>query len=244
MGWWATLREGRNLRPNITAPTNAPVPPRMSEAIREWMNVAFSGDVPAEREAAALAALRADPTRTIQELRALYEQTPHQDHSMRWALVYAAGQLDERAAIGFLEDVLRAPIPPERSRDIHHFSSVVEEVVMRCCAVEALASLAAKGDREALEALLHQLRHPSFSIRATACLSLRELPGVPVSEAQIRERLAPEQSDRVLALRRGSMNEAVVPTEPGARTPLLMPPGTRPGVEPAPSRRRPPRIRN
>jgi hypothetical protein len=77
-----------------------------------------------------------------------------------------------------------------------------------------------------------------------ACLSLRELPGTPVSEAQIREHLAPEQSDRVLALRRASMSEAAVLADAGARVRLSMPPRAQRGEKLLPSRRRAPRIRN
>jgi hypothetical protein len=242
MGWWRRLREGNHLRPDTTAPAAAPMTLNVSGELQNWLQAAFHGPGSADSEVAALARMRRDPVRSAEELRNLYDQAGEQNFALRWALVHAAGQLGEPVTIGFFEQVLRAPIPPERSNDIHHFSSVAEETSLRCRAVDGLASLAAKNDDNALQSLLQQLKHPSFTVRAMACLSLRELPGGPLNEADIRRHLAPEEIDRVLAVRRVSIQEATAPEEPRASRRIRRPPSGEFGVDATRPGRRPPRI--
>lgn len=165
MGWWTKLREGHDLRPDTTAPVAPKTTLKMSGELRAWLQAAFSSPGSTANEAEALARMQEDPVRSAKQLRDVYDQAEEQNYSLRWALVYAAGQLGEPVAISFFDHVLRAPIPPERSDDIHHFSSVAQETSLRCRAVQGLASLAAKNNDEALQSLLRQLGHPSFTVR-------------------------------------------------------------------------------
>jgi hypothetical protein len=145
--------------------------------------------------------------------------------------------------VAFFAEVLRTPIPPERSHDIHHHSTVGEEVGLRIRALQGLATLAARANEAARDRLLEQLNHPSFAVRCMACLALRELPGAPLSDEELRRRLPREDVDRVLALRRASIQEISTPVEVGAHVLPPRPPGGQSGsTEFNHESRRPPRI--
>jgi hypothetical protein len=246
MNWWKNLLEGRRLRPQ----TVALLDPRngrsleMSDSLRGWLAAAFSvGEGTKDREAEALGRLRADPERALAAVASAYEQAPEGDYAGRWALVYAASVLETPASLAFLERVLREPIPPERSNDIHHFSTVAEETSLRCRAIHGIAALASHADDPAVESLLNQLTHPSYTVRVTACQALRELPGRPVADDVIYRRLPAEEADRVFAVRRALVEEMVTPVEARARAAVPRPPGGESGREISRfGERRPPQI--
>src|SRR5215213_4667587 len=121
MGWWAKLREGRGLRPDIVAGREADTTVEMSGDLQAWLQAAFSAPDSVGTEASALARMRENAAQSAKEIRDVYDRAAEQHFALRWALVYAAGRLAEPATISFFESVLGAPIPPERSRDIHRF---------------------------------------------------------------------------------------------------------------------------
>jgi hypothetical protein len=125
-----------------------------------------------------------------------------QDYPDRWALVHIAAELRHRAALPYLRNIVETPIPPERSKDPHSFSTVAEETILRTTAVEGVGELAREQqNRDAAEALWEFLKQPSLSIRRAAVQSLYRSAG---SSKRTRDRIAallPEEQRFLLDLK-------------------------------------------
>ncbi len=91
-----------------------------------------------------------------------------EDYPLRWALVHAASELKHPAALRFLRNLVFSPIPPEKSKDPHSFSTVGEETILRTTAVEGVEYLSEMGVEEAKKTLFDFLELPSISIRRAA----------------------------------------------------------------------------
>jgi len=228
MGWLSGLFGGHGLRPQTVGPveTRDGRVPEVSELLRAWLEAAFSAGEQAEaREAEALRRLRADPARAVADIMAAYERCPATAYALRWALVYCAGRLQSHVSLPFLVRVLQDPIPPEGSQDIHLFSTVAEETSLRCRAIHGIARMVPQAVEQATANLLDQLSHSSQTVRVTACQVLRELPGRPVPDTDIRRRLPPEEADWVLGIRRVSIQGLMTPIEPRKPAARPRPPG-------------------
>jgi hypothetical protein len=94
------------------------------------------------------------------------------DYPLRWALVYAAAQMQHEASIPYFRNLVLTGIPPEQSKVPHSFSTVREETVLRTTAIEGLGQLAAQGNRRAVDALFEALDIPSISVRRAAVQAL------------------------------------------------------------------------
>jgi hypothetical protein len=231
MSWWRALRESRRLRPQTVESIEPGQRLEVSELLRLWLEAAFTeGEGAEQREAEALARLRAGTERALSDIVSAYDQAREDDYALRWALVYGAGQLGIGASLGFLERVLEAEIPPERSNDIHLFSTVAEETSLRCQAVRGISSLASAGNDDARASLLTQLSHASDTVRVIACQVLRGLPGKPVADEEIRRRLPPEDAERVLTIRQISVEELEPLLGGAARVTAPRPPGGESGT--------------
>ena len=117
---------------------------------------------------AALADLKKKANQVIVAIARAEASCPRSDYPRRWALIYAASQLNHNSALTFLRDFIATPIPPERSADPRSFSTVGEETVLRTTAVEGIGRLAGKGNKQALQALIDFLSIQSLSIRRAA----------------------------------------------------------------------------
>jgi hypothetical protein len=231
MNWWRTLRESRRLSPQMVEQVEPDERLQLGEALRSWLEAAFSGGDGAEQlEAQALVRLRGDPDRSLRDIATAHNQAGEDEYLLRWALVYGASQLRVPVSLDFLAGVLDAEIPPERSSDIHH-STVAEETTIRCQAVRGLAGLASGGDARARGSLLSQLSHPSLTVRVIACQAVRDLEQDPVAEAEIRRRLPDEDAERVLNVRRLSVDELEPLLDGTARVRAPRPPGGESGTD-------------
>ena len=90
------------------------------------------------------------------------------DYPFRWALVHTASELKSPASLRFLKNLVFSPIPPEKSKDPHSFSTVAEETILRTTAVEGIENLAKMGNEEAQKTLFNFLELPSISIKRAA----------------------------------------------------------------------------
>ena len=87
------------------------------------------------------------------------------DYPFRWALVHAASELKHPATLKFLRNLVFAPIPPEKSRDPHSFSTIAEETILRTTAVEGVEYLSKAGNEDAQKTLFDFLKVPSLSVK-------------------------------------------------------------------------------
>jgi hypothetical protein len=152
----------------------------------------------------------------VEEISHVYNSAPESDYNLRWSLAYCAGQLEHPAALVFLNSVVWQPIPPERSRDIHHHSTVGEETSIRLRAVEGVERLARRGVEQAQVFLFDYLRSPSFSLRVAATRALLDLPGGENQRARIMDAL-PRGEDFILDIRRVDPRDAMLIPPPTAR---------------------------
>lgn len=136
-----------------------------------------TGDDAEETYRRALKQLQTNADLVAVEIARAENDCGERDYPTRWALVHAAAELRNPAALPFLRSLLARPIPPEQSRDPHSFSTVGEETILRTTAVEGVGYLAAEGSREALDALFEFLKQPSLSIRRAAVQSILSTPG-------------------------------------------------------------------
>lgn len=183
-----------------------PVP--KSEAgslVRDFLrDMNASGDNADEIYAQTLARLREEGAAVAAAFADSYRAAPHDAYPLRWALVYGAARLEHSAASEFLQEVLRSPMPPERSDD-HYFSSVKEESIIRTTAVEGLGRLSAD-DPEAERALIESLSHSTFSVRVAAAQTLLEQDDSADMRDRLRQRL-PVGEEFILDIKRLDVEE-------------------------------------
>jgi len=115
------------------------------------------------------------------------------DYSSRWMLVHAAAELRDERTLPLLANVTLTPIPPERTRAQHGFSTVAEETIIRATAVDAVSALAAEGNEQAADLLFQFLDLPSFSIRRAAVQGLLKSPRGAGFRDRIEESLPSDQ---------------------------------------------------
>ena len=124
-----------------------------------------AGDNAQVRYAAALDAMRAEPEQSVLALAQAEAVCNRTDYPLRWALVYAAAQMNHDAALPYLRNLILTPIPPEQSSAPHSFSTVGKETVLRTTAIEGVGRLAVQGNEAALPALFEFLSIASISVR-------------------------------------------------------------------------------
>jgi hypothetical protein len=147
-----------------------------------------AGDNAEDEYQRALDDLRRQADAVIVEIAREANDCDEGDYPTRWALVHLASELRDPAALPFLRNLVQTPIPPERSKDPHSFSSVAEETIMRTTAVEGVAALAAeRQSKEAAEALWEFLKQPSLSVRRAAVQSIYHAVG---GGKRVRDRIA------------------------------------------------------
>ncbi|MGO8939996.1 MAG: HEAT repeat domain-containing protein [Mycobacterium sp.] len=167
---------------------------RTSAAISNYLRAAVQvGDDAEENYQRALADLRRYPEAATVQLAAAYGSVHAHDYPLRWALVFAAGELKHQSALAFLSYVVETPIPPEPREPSHGFSIVGEETILRTTAIEAIGHLASEGSDEAVDTLLRALKQPSISIRRAAVQALRETKRFRNLRDRIRAELPPDQ---------------------------------------------------
>jgi hypothetical protein len=161
---------------------------RVVALINNLVEAVYSvGDDAEDAYRAALEDLRAVADEAAIALARLESDSDRRNYPRRWALIYAAAQLEHEAVLPFLCQVVLTPIPPEQSANPHSFSTVKEETVLRSTAVEGVGTLAARGNDRARDSLLEFLSMDSISIRRASVQSLLAIDGG--MREQIAERL-------------------------------------------------------
>lgn len=157
------------LQPAITPPT----PSRFINLIDRYLAVmnATGEDVEGEYQAV-LEEMRKDAAEIVIALAKAEQSCDRPDYPLRWALVYAATQLQHEATLPYFRNLLLTPIPPEQSEMPHSFSTVREETILRTTAIEGLGHLAAQGHRRAIDILFEALDISSISVRRAAVQAL------------------------------------------------------------------------
>lgn len=162
----------------------------------------------------ALKAIRKQAEEVIFEIAQAYGHCHQDDYPFRWALVHAAAELQHSAALSFLANLVKTPIPPERSKDPHSFSTVAEETILRTTAVEGVENLLKKkGNEEIVELLFEFLKQPSLSIRRATVQAI-----LTVDEGKKKRKLIagmlPEDQHFLLDIKRTKVEDVPQIKEP------------------------------
>ena len=166
-----------------------------------------SGDEAEANYQSALSALRERPEEAVAAIGATYDSLEEEQYLERWSMVQLLTDLRMSQSVEVLEDVLRQPIPPERSRDpAHGVSTVGEEVMIRTTAVEALVRLLADGDQAAGRSLLEYTRHEAISVRRAAVQGLIA-SGDRTLAQQVEEAVKGTDDEWMLGVRRMDVRE-------------------------------------
>lgn len=169
--------------------------------------MAAGGDSAEDSYQRALAALRERAGDAVTTLGATYESLEEDRYIERWSLVQLLNDLRLRESVAVLTEILRQPIPAERSSDpAHGLSTVGEEVIIRTTAVEALGRLLADGEGQARDALLEQVRHDVVSVRR-AVIQAAVDSGDQRVRAAIVDALTGAPDEWLLGLRRVAVRE-------------------------------------
>jgi hypothetical protein len=155
-----------------------------------------TGEDAEEEYRAAVEELRARAADVVIEIARLEQNCDWSDYPTRWALIYAASELQHPVALPLFRSIVMTPIPPERSADPHSFSTVAEETILRTTAVDAVAQLAQNGDRTAIEQLFDYLSVNSLSVKRAAVQGLLNVKQGENLRSRIEEKLCPD--DRFL----------------------------------------------
>lgn len=115
------------------------------------------------------------------------------DYAKRWSLIHTANELKDRTSLPLLKNIVLTPIPPEKSKDPHSFSTVAEETILRTTAVDGVGYLAEQGDKEALKSLFEFISIPSISIRRAAVHGIMSTSKDKKVREKLKELLPNEQ---------------------------------------------------
>lgn len=174
-----------------------------------------SGDDPEHTYQRSLELLRERVDDVVDAVGAQYDALDEDQYLERWSMIQLLTDLRHPASLRVLEEVLRRPIPPERSPDpAHGLSTVGEEIIIRTTAVEALGRLASEGDPAAKELLLRQVRHEAFSVRRAAVQAIAD-SGDPQLLERVRQELEHGDDQQLLTYRR--LDVTSVPQAEGGR---------------------------
>ena len=130
-----------------------------------------SPDEADRRYARSITELRKNPKEVLDLLTSAYRRIEPFRYYDRWALVKTLADLGLPGAYESLGAIARAPLPPEQNKDVHHFSTQEDEVMIRLRAVDGLGRLAASGHKAAdanLLALATDRANPNLAIQARA----------------------------------------------------------------------------
>jgi len=200
-------------RPALAPGDDSEVGRLITDTLYLQMNPA--GDTTEETYHRSLDQLRQRGDQITSTAGAKYEAMDEDQYLERWSLVQLLTDLRHPTAVPFLTEVLRRPIPPERSPDpAHGISTVGEEIIIRTTAIEALARLAADGDASAKAQLLEQVQHRNFSIRRAAVQAITESGDAELMQ-RVRRELEGTDNERLLQYRRVDVRS--VPQAEGGR---------------------------
>jgi hypothetical protein len=175
--------------------------------LRNFLNVVYSlGDNAEEDYQRALRELSEYAEEVLAEIARASADCHEQDYPLRLALVQTAVSLRHPAALPYLANLVKTPIPEEQSGDPHSYSTVAEETIIRTTAVDGIAEHAKNDDERAVALLMEFLRIPSFSIRRAAVYGLLATKNAEEYREKIKCSL-PEDQQFILDLRKTAVRD-------------------------------------
>ncbi len=119
--------------------------------------------------------LKTNPQECAKELSHALIVIPENAYNTKWLIVYCISQFELPDFVELLKEIAQSEIPSEKSKSIHHFSTVAEETAIRLRAIEGIKSLAKMGNREAEAVLFELLKSNYLTLSIATCQSLLEI---------------------------------------------------------------------
>jgi HEAT repeat protein len=180
------------------------------ELIKEAINRMGSVGDNAEAEyQASLNKLRPLAKKIVPLIAEAYQNLPEKQYIDRWSLVQLLLELREPSSLSVLDEIVSSPIPPERSKSPVGISTRGEETMIRTTAIEAIAQIAAGGDRDATEMLLKHVKDESFSVKQAAIQAYRSLGREDTQKVLLKS--LPEKDHPLLSIQRKDVWEVLQP---------------------------------
>jgi hypothetical protein len=159
--------------------------------LERFLATLYAADEDADkRYKAALKELKRDPGEAVIAIVRASSSCDNANYPRRWALVYAATQMEHEAALPFFRELVLAPLPDGKRSPDHRNTPLREETILRTTAIDGVGRLAARGNKRALEYLQEFVDVPSVSVRRAAVQEI--LKAAPRSRSQLEKRLPPE----------------------------------------------------
>ncbi|MBI3540710.1 MAG: hypothetical protein HY073_00965 [Deltaproteobacteria bacterium] len=187
-----------------------PAIPDIQKYISESLNV-----YEATKYQASLVNLQKHGKEAVQILADEYKVTPTESYFERWLLVHTMAQIEDPSNLNHFRKLLMSPIPPEKSQDTHHFSTVEQEVVIRLATLNGSEVLAQKGNAQAKALLLETIkanRHPVLTREAVVAY-MASAPDEDEAKKELRSVL-PADSKSLIELKRLSWDQIPKGTGP------------------------------
>lgn len=156
-----------------------------------------------------LQALRTVAKEAIPVIADEYVALPETRYLDRWSLVHLLGELQDPSALPTLDEIIDSPIPAERSKVLHEYSTRADELMLRTTAVEGIKRIAEKDSKRARDLLLKKARHAQLSIRRAAVQSYLEVGGPDAAEKLLE--ILPEEDRWLLEIQRQDVREVPQP---------------------------------
>jgi HEAT repeat protein len=158
---------------------------------------------------ASLEKLRPLAKKIVPLIAEVYRNLPEKQYIDRWSLVQLLNELREPSSLSILDEIVSSPIPPERSKSPMGISTRGEETMIRTTAIEAIAQIAAGGDRDAAEMLLKHVKNESFSVKQAAIQAYRSLGREDTQKVLLKA--LPEKDHLLLGIQRKDVREVPQP---------------------------------
>jgi len=183
-----------------------PLNERIVEAINRMGGL---GDNAEAEYQASLETLRSVAEEAVPIIVSEYKNLPEVQYLDRWSLIQLLAELKHPSSLSGFDEILSSPIPPERSKSPHTFSTRGEEIILRTTAVEAITRIAAEDNREAVDLLLKHTRHENFSVKQAAIQGYLSLGGENARKALLE--MLPESDHYILDIRRMDVGKVPQP---------------------------------
>ncbi|HEX7483185.1 MAG TPA: hypothetical protein VF350_06940 [Candidatus Bathyarchaeia archaeon] len=128
-----------------------------------------------ENSSVILEKLKNSPQECAKELTIVFTKLHESAYNAKWLLVYCTSQFELPEFIDLLKEIAQSEIPPEKSKNLHLFSTIAEETTIRLRAVEGLKSIARTDNKEAESVLFELLKSNYITLSIASCQGLLEI---------------------------------------------------------------------
>ncbi len=185
--------------------------------LNAFIHEGLSGDF--DRFRGALAKVQKHGEDAVNTIKDEYARLPEHRYFERWLLVNTAAHVVHPSAVTFFTEIVKREIPPAKSKDTHHFSTVDEELVISLAAIGGLERLSKKCCNDSMVSLREIIATVKYySVRQEAVLAyLASSPNKAAAGEELKGILPPELHYMLKVQRVGGPPPPKIPSAPKRR---------------------------